>query len=82
MSALLYTHFNPFEHFGVDKYLSEGGLVVAREYRGRGIGEQLLKSRNVLSLELGFKMTLVSFTSNYSNRIADKAGFKLNVKLR
>lgn len=68
---------NEFKHYGVDKYLTAAGLSVAKQYRGRGIGVQLLKTREPFCKEFGIKLTLNRFSSNYSNACADKAGFKL-----
>lgn len=36
---------NTFSAYNVDKYMSSVGLTVLKDYRGRGIGAQLLASR-------------------------------------
>lgn len=66
------------ENYGVDKYLTSVSLVVGTRYRGRGIGEQLLGTRNIVCQEFGIKVTSTSFTSDHSNRIAEKVGFKID----
>lgn len=75
-------NFNICEHYGVDKYLSCAGLVVSSKYRGRRIGEHLLSARKAVCKHFGIKLTSTPFTSNYSNKIADKVGFKLDKFLR
>lgn len=78
---LLYKKFEPFTHYGVDKFLSSFGLSVLREYRGRGIGDRFLETRKLICKEYGLKFTQTVFTSNFSNRNADKTGFVTNVAL-
>lgn len=73
---LLYEDFDPFKHYNVDKYLGSVGLVVSNKYRGRAIGERFLQTRRFFCNEFGIKLTSTAFTSNFSNRIADKVGFK------
>lgn len=80
--SLLSNNFDVCEHYGVDKYLGSAGLVVTTKYRGRGIGEQFLKSRRAICKAFDITLTSTSFTSNYSNRIADKAGLQLDRILR
>lgn len=78
---LLYVDFDPFEYYEVDRILECFGLSVSREYRGRGIGDQLLATRKLLCKEYGLKYSISVFTSDFSNRNADKAGFVTNVTL-
>lgn len=80
--SLLNEDFDTYERYGVDQYLTSAGLTVTPKYRGRGIGEQFLKSRAVICKEFGIKLTSTSFTSEFSNRIADKVGFKLDKIIR
>lgn len=40
-----YENFDTCEQYEVDQYLSSFGLSVDKNYRGRGIGEQLLLAR-------------------------------------
>lgn len=79
---LLYKDINIFELYGVDKYLSSFGLYVVQKYRGRGIGEQLLRTRKSFCAAFDIKITSNGFSSDFSNRIADKVGFKLINSLR
>lgn len=79
---LLYENFEPFTHYNVDKYLGSVGLVVSSRYRGRAIGEHFLQTRRNFCNEFGIKLTSTAFTSNFSNRIADKVGFKPNTVIR
>lgn len=80
--SLLNENFDACEHYGVDKYLGCAGLVVNPKYRGRGIGSHFLNVREAVCREFGIKLTTSSFTSDFSNRNADKAGFKLDVTIR
>ena len=80
--SLLYDKFDTCEFYGVDKYLTSSGLVVSEKYRGRGIGEQFLKSRKPFCKAFDIKLTSTTFTSTVSNKIADKVGFKLVKSLR
>lgn len=74
--------FDTFEHYGVDKYLTSAGLVVTPKYRGRGIGEHFLKIRRAICKDFDLKLTSTAFTSDFSNRIADKVGFKRDYGMR
>lgn len=80
--GLVYENFDLFEHYSVDKYLSSAGLLVTPNYRGRHIGEKFLMVREAICKEFGIKLTSTLFTSDFSNRIADKVGFKLDIRLR
>lgn len=80
--SLLYEQFDTCEYYGVDKYLTSVGLTVVGKYRGRSIGEQLLKTRKVFYKAFDIKLASTAFTSNFSNKIADKIGFELVKSLR
>uniref|UniRef100_U5ENP2 N-acetyltransferase domain-containing protein n=1 Tax=Corethrella appendiculata TaxID=1370023 RepID=U5ENP2_9DIPT len=64
-----------YETYGIDKYLSAFGLSVDPKYRGRGIGEQILRARIPLCKSLGIDVTSTSFTGKASQRSAEKCGF-------
>ncbi|XP_055310841.1 uncharacterized protein LOC129573786 [Sitodiplosis mosellana] len=76
--GLMYKDFDTYEHYDVDEYLTSFGLVVDRKYRDRRIGEQFLRSRKPFCEAFGIKLTSTIFTSNFSNKIADNVGFKLD----
>lgn len=80
--GVLFENYDTCDHHGVDHYLSSAGLVVTPEYRGRGIGEQLLRARGVVCEHFGIELTSNTFTSDFSNQIAAKAGFKIDKILR
>lgn len=82
LMGLLRENFNIFEVYSFDKHLSSIGLVVDKTYRRRGIAEQLLRCRKAICNEFGIRLTSTVFTSNSSNRIADKIGFQLDVIIR
>ncbi|XP_046990893.1 uncharacterized protein LOC124595990 isoform X2 [Schistocerca americana] len=65
-----------FERFGVPECLSAVGLVVAREHRGQGLGEQLLRARWPLGRALGLRATATMFTGAASQLLARRAGFQ------
>lgn len=45
MFTIMYEDFDVFKKYETDQILASFGLSVAREYRGRRIGERLLKAR-------------------------------------
>jgi GNAT superfamily N-acetyltransferase len=61
--------------YNVDKYLGALGLLVNREYRGRGIATELLKARVPLMRSLSLQVTATCFTVIGSQAAARKAGF-------
>ncbi|KAG6454650.1 hypothetical protein O3G_MSEX008820 [Manduca sexta] len=66
---------NIFERYGVDKYLTAYGLVVEPQWRGCGIGKEILEARIPLCKSLGVKVTATVFTAGASQAVAKKAGF-------
>ncbi|XP_063709635.1 uncharacterized protein LOC134838108 [Culicoides brevitarsis] len=69
------------EKFKVDRFLGAFGLVVSRKYRGFGIGTEILRARIPLCKALGLKVTSNNFSGEKSQRIAEKAGFKVDVSV-
>ncbi|XP_017783109.1 PREDICTED: uncharacterized protein LOC108567263 [Nicrophorus vespilloides] len=67
---------NAFEEFKMDKYLSAMGLYVLPEFRGEGLGQVILDTRQDLGKLLGFKASLTAYTSFISQKQAYRAGFK------
>lgn len=53
--------FGSCEHHGVDKYLSTARLVVSPQYRGHGIGEQILRAWGAVCQHFGIKLTSNTF---------------------
>lgn len=80
--SLMYTSFDPFECYGVTEFMASFGLSVDRKYRGRSIGDQFLATRGLLCKEFGLKLTHTIFSSDFSNRNADKVGFKADVIIK
>lgn len=70
------------ENIHSDRTLIGGGLCVATAYRGRGIGEALLRAREPFCKEFDIPMTMNVFTSDSGIRCAEKAGFKDNYTVR
>lgn len=82
MMFLLRKNCNIFELYEVNECLTSVGLIVDQKYRGRGIAECLLKIRKEICKEFGIRLTSTIFTSDTSNRIADRVGFKLDKIIR
>lgn len=80
--AILEEKFDVFKQYGVDKYLDSQSIAVNRRYRGRGIAEQFLRCSKTICDEFGLKVTASIFTSDFSNQVADKVGFKLEKSIR
>lgn len=77
----IYDQFNVFDSYNVDKYLSALGLLVDRKYRGRKIGEQILRARVPLAKATSLPLISCIFTAISSQKLAEKAGFELNYEL-
>lgn len=82
MNFLYEDGFDSCQYYNVDKYLTSAGLIVSSKYRGRCVGEHLLRARDTFCPQFDIKLTTTIFTSPYSNRIADKTGFKLDKSIR
>ncbi|GJQ70243.1 hypothetical protein Trydic_g22693 [Trypoxylus dichotomus] len=65
-----------FSTFNITEYLDGMGLYVLREYRGEGLGLELLKAREPLCRACGLKASLTVFSSKFSQSCAVRAGFK------
>ncbi|KAG8235960.1 hypothetical protein J437_LFUL018079 [Ladona fulva] len=61
----------------VDHILEPMGLSVAPHYRGRGIGEAIIKARHELVTELGVEATLGIYTSIYSKPLILRQGMEI-----
>ncbi|XP_049803682.1 uncharacterized protein LOC126237540 [Schistocerca nitens] len=66
-----------FTRYGVDCYLTALGLCVRPEYRGQGVGEQLLRARWDLCRALGIPLTVTWFTATASQVLAERIGFEM-----
>ncbi|GJQ70245.1 hypothetical protein Trydic_g22694 [Trypoxylus dichotomus] len=67
---------DPFAKFNITEYLDALGLYVPHAYRGEGLGYELLKAREALCRSCGIKASLTLFTSQISQKLAERAGFK------
>jgi len=78
-----FTHgqFDAFGYYKVDKYLSEYGLCVHPDYRGRGIATEMLIARGSLLKALGLEMSSTAFTVIGSQIAAERAGYELNYEI-
>ncbi|XP_032525817.1 uncharacterized protein LOC116776675 isoform X2 [Danaus plexippus] len=65
-----------YQTFGVERYLTAYGLVVDPQWRGWGIGKEMLLARIPLCKALDIKVTATVFTAGASQAVARKAGFK------
>ncbi|XP_031641118.1 uncharacterized protein LOC116352560 [Contarinia nasturtii] len=68
--------FDVFSTYNVDYYLSSDGILVHPDYRGRKIGEKMLRAREAICRKHDIEVTSSVFTSDSSNIIAERAGFK------
>ncbi|XP_049855542.1 uncharacterized protein LOC126336106 [Schistocerca gregaria] len=66
-----------FTRYGVDCYLTALGLSVDPEYRGQGVGEQLLRARWDLCRALGIPLTVTWFSATASQVLAERIGFEV-----
>lgn len=73
---------NEYEKYGADKLLASYGLFVRPEYRRRGIAEKLLRTREEICKIHNVKLTSTVFTTDASNNLADKLGYKLDASKR
>lgn len=71
-----------FERYNVDKIMSGDGLVVAQDYRGRGIAKRIIITMEAVSKEHNIDVATCLCTSNGSNRIADKDGYDCIKRLK
>jgi len=80
ISRILRANFNIFEKYKIDKYLGSICLSVAPSYRGLNIGQRFLEAREPLCKALDIRVTQSFCTSDHSNYIADKIGFKIDTQ--
>jgi GNAT superfamily N-acetyltransferase len=74
-------YVNIFEKYGVTEFLSAFGLYVHPDFRGQGLGTEILKARKQLGKALGLKVTMTFFTTKQGQRAAKKAGMELLAEL-
>ncbi|KYN44798.1 hypothetical protein ALC56_00793 [Trachymyrmex septentrionalis] len=65
-----------YEHYEVDKYINALGLSVNPDYRGYGLGKELLKIRDFIGSTYGVPATATMFSSIISQKSAANAGFE------
>ncbi|KAB0797320.1 hypothetical protein PPYR_08314 [Photinus pyralis] len=66
-----------YEFFGTDAFLSSLGLYVLPEFRGQGIGLEMLLARQEMCKALKVKAAITLFTSTVSQVLAEKAGYNV-----
>lgn len=67
---------NVFEKYNVDKFLTDYGLVINRDYRQRGIAGEFMKARIQVAKALDVKVVSSAYTAVGSQKAAEKVGFK------
>lgn len=72
---------DPFEIYNVDKFMSAYGLSVNTKYRGRRIGEYILRARIPVAKAIGVSLTSGSFSSTAAQKQATKVGFECNFEM-
>jgi GNAT superfamily N-acetyltransferase len=70
-----------FERYGVKEFLAAFGLVVHPDYRGQGLGVEILKTRTSLGKALGLNVTMTLFTTVQGQKTAKKAGMQVLAEL-
>ncbi|KAF5277781.1 hypothetical protein FQR65_LT03761 [Abscondita terminalis] len=77
LSIVEYLHSidNEYRHYGVSEFLSDKGLHVIPDYRGYGIATEYLKCWLLIAKEHNVKVVGGTFTSQFSQGSAKKAGF-------
>ena len=63
-----------------DKYLTDYGLVIGRDFRQRGLAGEFLKARITLTKLLGVTVTSSIFTATASQKAAEKVGYETIVE--
>jgi GNAT superfamily N-acetyltransferase len=74
-------YVNIFEKYGVTEFLSAFGLYVHPDFRGQGLGTEILKTRTILGKALGLEVTMTFFSTHQGQRAAKKAGMELLAEL-
>jgi GNAT superfamily N-acetyltransferase len=69
---------NIYNHYNVDRYVCGAGLCVHRDYRGRGIATELLRTRAALLRAIGLKVTSTVFSTVGAQKAAYAAGYDEN----
>lgn len=72
--------YNLFEMYGVDEYVAFNGLVVLKEYGGKGIAFNLTKEGIKLAKEKGYKMVQGNASSDYTRRVFAACGMEMIAK--
>lgn len=78
----MYANVNACEKYGTKEYLSTEALVVPHKYRGCGIGKQFFQCIKPFCETVGISLTLTSFTSIFSDRIADQLGYTIEKSVK
>ncbi|KAF5297811.1 hypothetical protein FQA39_LY11960 [Lamprigera yunnana] len=66
-----------FQELGTNVLMNALGLYVSPEFRGQGIGIEIVKAREDLCKAVGIKAIITTFTSIASQKIAEKVGYKI-----
>jgi GNAT superfamily N-acetyltransferase len=69
--------FYVFNRYGVDTCLEGSGMSVAAKWRGKGVGQILIKGRDALCRALGIAVQKTVFSAIQSQKVALKGGFEL-----
>ncbi|GLH06461.1 Uncharacterized protein GBIM_11972 [Gryllus bimaculatus] len=66
-----------FARYGVSHYLTGIGLAVAREFRGLGVGTELVRGRINMGRAMGVPLTVTLFSNPASHAIAHTVGMEV-----
>jgi GNAT superfamily N-acetyltransferase len=70
-------YVNIFEKYGVTEFLTGFGLYVHPDFRGQGLGTEILRTRTNFDKALGLKVIVNIFTTSKGQRAAQNAGMEL-----
>lgn len=77
----VFSQFNCFDNYNVDKYICAFGLSVQPKFSGRKIGGDLLRGRIPLGNAIGVKVSSTVFTAVASQKLALNVGFKTKYEI-
>ncbi|XP_055537814.1 uncharacterized protein LOC129725722 [Wyeomyia smithii] len=70
-----------FGRYGVQEYLTDYGMAVHREYRGKGICREMLRARIPLCKTFGLRLTSTNFTNLGAQAVAAKLGYRCDLEM-
>ncbi|XP_048516176.1 uncharacterized protein LOC105691587 isoform X1 [Athalia rosae] len=66
--------------FNVDRYLNALGLCVHPSFRGQGLGDEILRTRDAIGLAYQIPVSGTVFTGPASQLVASRVGFQVSIE--